>query len=54
MTLDLQIRDMLDEAPELPEGSLGGKDKTVVVDYEWFFIPFLLTVFRCPIVGGFF
>ncbi|KAF9375952.1 emp24p/erv25p- protein [Podila verticillata] len=23
MTLDLQIRDMLDEAPELPEGSLG-------------------------------
>jgi len=39
MTLDLQIRDMLDEAPELPEGSLGGKDK-VVVDYQWgFFIP---------------
>lgn len=25
MTLDMQIRDMLDEAPELPEGSLGGK-----------------------------
>ncbi|KAG0357648.1 emp24p/erv25p- protein [Podila minutissima] len=29
MTLDMQIRDMLDEAPELPEGSLGEMAKRV-------------------------